>query len=431
MQQPEKGNKAYLSFDYLPIDETSKRFLMTLFQELGLERGDKIKLRQNYLEQRIEAFERTLSSIIVGTNLSEENAVYHSSMTESFTDEPVSYRVFMTIITKLIEGGYVVRDKGHTFYKYDPDTKLSFRPQASHFFPTEKLIKRSHEAGILPERFHDLFKKENSFHFVKVRHPSERNGKHLYKGKLVPQTRLLEDPGHIYNQRLMKNLNNYLWSQKITGTDFNGLYRGFNNYAEKTYMYDQGGRLYTHGCSYQSLSKEERSHIRINDEATVEIDIKASHLSILHGFMNLPIPTDDPYELEEIPRPVVKQWMTISLSQAKPLKQWPSDTRKELVLLFEDLDKWTAPTVGKAALNRYPFLENMNDKEHGWANLQFKESSILISAMLELKETHDVPSLPVHDSLIVPETACDLTQQILKNKFKEWLDIDIQLEVYG
>ena len=126
---------------------------------------------------------------------------------------------------------------------------------------------------------------------------------------------------------------------------------------------------------------------------------------------------------------VVKQWMTISLSQAAPLKQWPHQTKNELTLQFYDMSKWTAPLVSKEALKKYPFLSYMNNSDHGWAKLQFIESEILISTILELIRDHDIPALPIHDSLIVPSETSRSVDEILKKYFKQRLGINVQLEV--
>jgi hypothetical protein len=42
----------------------------------------------------------------------------------------------------------------------------------------------------------------------------------------------------------------------------------------------------------------------------------------------------------------------------------------------------------------------------------------MIGAMLDLKRDHDVPSLAVHDSLIVPASKAELAIQALKSRFK-------------
>lgn len=73
MTKPIKTKKAYFSNDYLPNNQTSKEFLRNFFSELNLDRGEKAKLRQQYLENRLEAFYRIMSTLIVRTELSPEN----------------------------------------------------------------------------------------------------------------------------------------------------------------------------------------------------------------------------------------------------------------------------------------------------------------------------------------------------------------------
>jgi hypothetical protein len=47
--------------------------------------------------------------------------------------------------------------------------------------------------------------------------------------------------------------------------------------------------------------------------------------------------------------------------------------------------------------------------------------------MLALKREHDIPSLAVHDSLIVPASKTDLAIQALKRRFKEVTGMEAQV----
>ncbi len=42
----------------------------------------------------------------------------------------------------------------------------------------------------------------------------------------------------------------------------------------------------------------------------------------------------------------------------------------------------------------------------------------MIDAILTLKRKHDVPSLPVHDSLIVPQVDHELVRDVLSRTYK-------------
>jgi hypothetical protein len=48
--------------------------------------------------------------------------------------------------------------------------------------------------------------------------------------------------------------------------------------------------------------------------------------------------------------------------------------------------------------------------------LQFSESEILIDALLKLIDL-DIPALPVHDCLVVPQSALEVTQGVMENTF--------------
>jgi hypothetical protein len=59
-------------------------------------------------------------------------------------------------------------------------------------------------------------------------------------------------------------------------------------------------------------------------------------------------------------------------------------------------------------LARHPLLETwgqkMAAKPRDYGDLMYRESEIIVSTMLRLAREHDIPSVPVHDSLIVPRS---------------------------
>jgi hypothetical protein len=69
-----------------------------------------------------------------------------------------------------------------------------------------------------------------------------------------------------------------------------------------------GGRWYAVGNegNYQLLSETERLRITIDGEPIVEADVRASHLSIMHGLLGQPLPEGDPYGFPDVPRSVAK-----------------------------------------------------------------------------------------------------------------------------
>ena len=75
--------------------------------------------------------------------------------------------------------------------------------------------------------------------------------------------------------------------------------------------------------NYQSMPAAERLRsIRIAGEPVVEIDIRASLLTFLHGALRLPLPEGDLYALPGIPREVAKGWINATLGKGTPVEKW-------------------------------------------------------------------------------------------------------------
>ncbi len=53
--------------------------------------------------------------------------------------------------------------------------------------------------------------------------------------------------------------------------------------------------------------------IQFRWKPAVEIDISASHLSIMHALMGLPLPKGDPYVVPGFDRSTVKAWINATL----------------------------------------------------------------------------------------------------------------------
>ena len=77
--------------------------------------------------------------------------------------------------------------------------------------------------------------------------------------------------------------------------------------------------------------------------------------------------------------------------------------------------------IKERALQRHPLLERWGGEIRGrvrdWADLMFAESEIVIGTMQELM-VRGIPSLPVHDSLIVPQSREAVAVDVLKHQFR-------------
>ena len=74
-------------------------------------------------------------------------------------------------------------------------------------------------------------------------------------------------------------------------------------------------------------------------------------------------------------------------------------------------------------------MQNWPEAGVRWSKLMFIESEIIIGTMLELMETYNAPSFPVHDSLIVRKSDQELAMRVLSELFQDKVGIEPRLKV--
>lgn len=206
-----------------------------------------------------------------------------------------------------------------------------------------------------------------------------------------------------------------------------------------------GGRWYALGSSgrYQALPQAKRAAITINGEPTAEVDVSASHLSIMIGLLGLPLPQGDPYGFDGLPRSVVKRWITATLGKGSAVgARWPQRVLAEQ----PELANHDARAVGAAITGRYPFLGNpaaavvvtarLGELEDigtptrlltHW--LMAIEADALTTAIDYLRRVRGVLALPVHDSLIVPARRARLARETIELAFNGRAGVAVRTKV--
>jgi hypothetical protein len=121
------------------------------------------------------------------------------------------------------------------------------------------------------------------------------------------------------------DLNAFIDKFTIVGGKHHGYIREFNCRDHPSFAWDLGGRLYSVGDeSYQGLSADERKLMTIDGRPVIELDIRASALTIFHGQAGQALDFEanpDPYtlpELRDTPRDVVKNFITASAACRTP-----------------------------------------------------------------------------------------------------------------
>ncbi len=239
-----------------------------------------------------------------------------------------------------------------------------------------------------------------------------------------------------------RELNEFLSRQQIEGGVHQGYIRIFQNGDQARFNWNYGGRLYSQppATNYQQMSKQARLKMTINGEAVAEIDIRASYLTLFYGWHGKQLDlSSDPYVfpgLGRSGRDVAKLWMVATFGSPKPISRWPAallknyeeDHHKKL-----DRKRYPVKLVSEQALLRHPLLRRWGEPRKGrtrtWADLMYWESVVMVSTMVELMRDHNVPSLAVHDSLIVPRSAANMAEQVLKARFKSITAMEAQLTV--
>jgi hypothetical protein len=174
--------------------------------------------------------------------------------------------------------------------------------------------------------------------------------------------------------------------------------------------------------SYAGLPAVQRSQLLIGGAPVVELDINASHLTLLLGLLGGALPSGDPYEGLGYPRAVIKQWVLEVCGKGRPPRRWAGGLPKDALA-----QAYRVEEVGRAVLRRYPVLEHpeqvvpadlVAEVNRPAASLVTHylaaQEAAAISLALDILRRQGILALPVHDSLIVANWAEDAAQQALQ-----------------
>jgi hypothetical protein len=227
----------------------------------------------------------------------------------------------------------------------------------------------------------------------------------------------------------VRELNEFLAKQEFGGgCVHSGYVRIFQNGDAPHFNWDQGGRLYSTpaNTNYQQQSGAKRLEMTINGSPVVEIDLRASYLTIFHAWHGVQLDLDkDPYVIPELgakARDIVKLWVAATFGSTTPLIKWPSDLLKD----YEeehghplDRKRYSVVKLRDKIIAHHPILERWGQPIDGrvrtWADLMFAESKVIVGTMVAVMKMWAIPTLAVHDSLIVPQEHEAWTCQVLRD----------------
>lgn len=424
-------NARWMDLDFQPSSDEAHAVLNTLGAEVtAWQREEGILFRARRAKHQL-TFMRTLGALC-GDLLG--NAVVHpkrwgyrSQSDGDFKGTGVSSKQYRELRFAFRCLGYLEKANGNsqTLFEGVPQSGRADRIRA-----TEQFFETFSAAGIRIENLREHFEQILPRKPLELRAPSRRDHRgEKQKGRLIKY----EETAH--TRRLeadIRELNEFLDGFTLEGGVHRGFRRRFNEGTAKGYRWNKGGRLYGQDKDgYQHMKSALRSEMLIDGEPVVEIDISASYLTIFYAQNGLSLDLKkDPYTIDSIPvRAVVKAWMTSTFGRSRYHKKWPDDLIKDYKKDGIDLSDYDIREVEAAVLEHHPVLKTWPSSEITWADLMFIESEAVIGTMLRLMRERRVPCLSVHDSIIVPQSKCDLAQSVLMAEYKRQVGVEPRLKV--
>jgi hypothetical protein len=343
-------------------------------------------------------------------------AVFRTRKAEDFTGSPVGVRQFTAAMDGLFALGFVTQSKSIRYLFVDwGGGQTVYNGKAPRHWPSATLLSLAVHHGVTPATiatdFGDVIPTKPPIVLKPVQLFALKQRRQRDKLPL-PLSKLGSD-GHRIRQGI-DEANTFAAEHEVRGCLPPRWYRVF---VECLML---GGRWQAAGREgvYQVMREADRvSKITIDGEAVAEFDVKASHLSIMHGLLRLPLPEGDPYDIPDIPRSVVKAWITATLGKGSPVRSWA----KKAIKRDPELGNHDAKHVGQLIGHRYPFMRDPARAVSGAAGLDRLErigpperllthrlmaieAAAMTGAIEYLRTSRGVLALPVHDSLIVPQS---------------------------
>ena len=426
-------NAAYASLTSRAVTDSARSTVGALASKLAqheIKRGKRTHARVTKSAAHRKAVEAFLGDLLrAHANEKAQGWVYHATTPRSFKDQPVSHRMFMAIVQALEGCRFLKRVNGYKEVQdFFGSGRLSgVKNWATRFCATPKLLKFCEQHGVPVAEASEHFIADLPKAPLQVRERSVRQYGDKVRGRLMKWRKEFDHKLIREGEKLeadVKRINDFVDRFELRGGVHRGYIRIFNNGNDVNFKWNKGGRLYSQGDdSYQRMSKAQRLQMTFNGEAVCEIDIRASYLTIYHSYHGEQLDlTRDPYvlpELGEEARDAVKIWFVATFGSDKPITRWPKDIKADyLNETGKDLSKYRVRLIGDAAFDAFPKMRlwGTNGADHDWARLMWHESVIMFFTMRDLMEK-GIPSLSVHDSLIVPVSKAKVAREQLESRF--------------
>ncbi len=391
-------------------------------------RAGRRRRRDKERQQLSAALGAVVGGVLTRWGSDEPVPVFRSLVAQRFSSCLIGYRAFIAASDALGLLDLVNRKEGfQNIFLFDRPVWTGGK--AARFWPTAKLLALAAGYGVVPTTLKSDFQRRVNTSVPKVAAPIEL--KSLRERGRDDRVRLTVPRTDEQANRLRDDVvafNQFAAEHEVKGCRPPRFKRVF------TACWRLGGRWIAVGedGTYQTMAEASRvSDITINGEPVAEVDVKSSHLSIMHGLLGLTLPEGDLYEFAGVPRPVIKAWMTATLGKGSPVRRWP----KRTVADVPQVSSISAIEVCQMICARYPFMSDparaVATAARLWEladigklasllthRLMAIEAEALTGAMRALRAgvCHGgvpVLALPLHDSLIVPRSCAGAAEAVL------------------
>lgn len=391
---------------YLPSDRPEYEQVRKLFDRI---KWPQAKSRKDFLENRFNAF-----CSILGALVSDKDWVVHTIQNKSHYDVskwPVPYRAMKDVMKALVDLGWLAETgerRRHRNYRYIAPMHSPLRSVT-----TIKVRELPWEPPIVSIRRGGTDLERAPLDVEWMVNPKQKAwiAKHL-----IPTMEELNDSlrAHVFTLFPFGKPDDWVEPQ------YQRIYTNTSVFGEQPELLH--GRIYPRNFRFPSKKEGWRQMTLIDGEATVEVDVHASSLTILsgdynHGF-DLP-DCEDFYlygPLGALDRDVTKKVIQAAINGVSLTRSgWPKSLAED-----KDIGATVASSRWKdyssAILEAYPTLADLPD--HMGMRLMLTESAIIIRAMNTLLEK-GIGCLSIHDCLIVPQSRRDAAVEAF-NEAYDW-----------
>jgi hypothetical protein len=415
----------FMALDVEPYSSTSLEFIDELAALIHDQSGKGYKITLEF-RQTVGAITADLfANAIEGV----DRYGYRQMGLSTFTGMAVGYKPFKAVVDAM---------ESLNLLEVIPGERGSLKGRtkerdATRFRAKPSLLEKALGYGVTPGNWASHFMQMPRL--ARVAHPVLlRSSSEIFYGHKLPGTAMKVDKALSMVQRLAEqvhDINAFMAPQDLYLGGYQHRYfqRIFGQGEGVGRDYTKGGRLYSPGKdSYQQMPSCERTGIRINGEATVEVDIGSSFLTIYRVLTGTSFdPEADAYDILGVPRFVAKSWVVMTFGHDRYHSKWPAKIKAKYRaqgLGSGDLQKDHPITRTRdLILSALPELQAWPTSDIRWGDLQYVESCAVVETVHTLAMQYDVPALPVHDSIRVPVSAQDLATRVLSDAFHKHVGV--------